>query len=173
MIALPAASATWRRFGARDLPGASILAQHITLWVGFLGALLATATGRHLGLSTQDLLPQGWPRRAARLYTHAVSAATVALLAWASLVLVRSEWDSQGVVALGIRIAWSQLVMPIGFAAMALRFAWVAGDGKWRWLERAGVLAFAVASFLLGRAEGSSNLALLLSLLVVVAFLLG
>jgi tripartite ATP-independent transporter DctM subunit len=173
MIALPAASAAWRRLGGRDLPGASILAQHITLWIGFLGALLATATGRHLGLSTQELLPEGWPRRAARLYAQAVSAATVALLAYASLALVRSEWDSEGMVALGIRTAWSQLVMPIGFAAMALRFAWNAGEGRWRWLERGGVLAFALASFALGRAEGSSNLALLLSLLVVVAFLLG
>jgi tripartite ATP-independent transporter DctM subunit len=173
MIALPAASSAWRRLGGRDLPGASILAQHITLWIGFLGALLATATGRHLGLSTQELLPSGWPRRAARLYAHAISAATVGLLGWASLSLVRSEWDSQGMVALGIRIAWSQLVMPIGFAAMAVRFAWAAGEGRWRWLERAGVLAFALAAFLLGRAEGSSNLALLLSILVVLAFLLG
>ncbi|MGB8932356.1 MAG: TRAP transporter large permease subunit [Anaeromyxobacteraceae bacterium] len=173
MIALPAASAAWRRLGGRDLPGASILAQHITLWIGFLGALLATATGRHLGLSTQELLPAGWPRRSARLYTHAVSAATVALLGWASLALVRSEWDSQGIVAFGIRTAWSQLVMPIGFVAMAFRFAWSAGEGRWRWLERAGVLAFAAAAFLIGRAEGSSHLALLLSILVVVAFLLG
>ncbi|HSN16261.1 MAG TPA: TRAP transporter large permease subunit, partial [Anaeromyxobacteraceae bacterium] len=173
MIALPAASAAWRRLGGRDLPGASILAQHITLWIGFLGALLATATGRHLGLSTQSLLPSGWPRRAARLYAHAISAATVGLLGWASLALVSSEWDSHGMVALGIRTAWSQLVMPIGFAAMSLRFAWVAGEGKWRWLERAGIVAFTAASFLLGRAEGSSNLALLLSLIVVVAFLLG
>src|SRR5512145_3063763 len=160
MIALPAASTAWRRFGGRDLPGATILAQHITLWIGFLGALLATATGRHLGLSTQDLLPEGWPRRAARLYVQSVSAATVALLAWASIFLVRSQWDSQGMVAFGIKEPWSQLVLPIGFAAMSLRFAWVAGEGRWRWVERAGVLAFAGAAFLLGRAEGSSHLAL-------------
>ena len=173
MIALPAASAAWRRMGGRDLPGASILAQHITLWIGFLGALLATATGRHLGLSTQDLIPAGWPRRAAKLYVHAISAATVALLAWASYVLVQSEWDSQGIVAWRIRIAWSQLVMPIGFAAMSLRFAWSAGEGRWRWLERAGIVAVAAAAFLLGRVNGTSHLTLLLSILVMVAFLLG
>jgi tripartite ATP-independent transporter DctM subunit len=173
MIALPAASAAWRRFGGRDLPGATILAQHITLWIGFLGAMLATATGRHLGLSTQELLPKGWPRQAARLYVQAISAATVALLAWASIFLVRSQWDSKGMVAFGIKEPWSQLVMPIGFAAMALRFAWVGGEGRWRWIERAGILAFAASAFLLGRAEGSSHLALLLSILVIVAFLLG
>jgi C4-dicarboxylate transporter DctM subunit len=173
MVALPAASAAWRRLGGRDLPGASILAQHITLWIGFLGALLATATERHLGLSTLELLPAGWPRKAAKLYAHAISAATVALLAYASFVLVRSEWDSHGVVAFGIKVAWSEVVMPIGFAAMALRFAWVAGEGRWRWAERIGILLFAAAAFLVGRVTPSSGVALFLSALVVVAFLLG
>jgi hypothetical protein len=56
MIALPAASTLARRFLGRDLPGASVLAQHITLWVGFLGALQATASERHLGLSTLGVL---------------------------------------------------------------------------------------------------------------------
>ena len=36
------ASTLTRRVLGRELPGASVLAQHITLWVGFLGALLAT-----------------------------------------------------------------------------------------------------------------------------------
>ena len=57
MVLLPAASTALRRLTGRELPGSSVLAQHITLWVGFLGALLATASGRHLALSTLDLLP--------------------------------------------------------------------------------------------------------------------
>ncbi len=66
MVLLPAASTVSRRLTGRELPGASVLAQHITLWVGFLGALLATISGQHLALSTLDLLPAGWPRRNAR-----------------------------------------------------------------------------------------------------------
>src|SRR5512146_1337406 len=153
MVLLPAASTLSRRVLDRELPGSSVLAQHITLWVGFLGALLATASGRHLALSTLDLVPAGWPRRAARIFGQAVSAATCALLAWASLRLVQSEWRGFGVVAFGIRVAWSQLVMPLGFAVMTLRFAWRAGDelqGATAWAARAGVLAAAGASFLLG-----------------------
>ena len=64
MVLLPAASTVSRRLLGRELPGSSVLAQHITLWVGFLGALLATASGRHLALSTLDVVPEGWPRRA-------------------------------------------------------------------------------------------------------------
>src|SRR5512147_957505 len=65
LIAVPAAETLARRFLGRDIPGASVVAQNLTLWVGFLGALLAAGTGRHLALSTAEVLPQGWPRRSA------------------------------------------------------------------------------------------------------------
>jgi C4-dicarboxylate transporter, DctM subunit len=176
MVLLPALSTLSRRLLGRELPGAAVLAQHITLWVGFLGALLATISGHHLALSTVDVLPAGWPRRAARFFGHVISAATTALLAYGSVKLVQSEWGGFGVVALGIKVAWSQLVMPVGFAVMALRFAWRAGDageGASRWAFRAAALALAAAAFLLGKAAPSGALAAVLSILVFVAFLLG
>jgi len=177
MVLLPAASTVSRRLTGRELPGASVLAQHITLWVGFLGALLATISGQHLALSTLDLLPAGWPRRTARFFGQSVSAAACALLAWASVKLVRAEWGGFGVVSFGIRVAWSQLVMPAGFAVMALRFAWRAGDAgdgaRRRWALRGAALAVAAASFLLGRAPPGSTLTTVLLLVVAAAFLLG
>jgi len=173
MIALPAASTLARRFLGRELPGASVLAQHITLWVGFLGSLLATASGRHLALSTLGVIPEGPWRRAAHVFGHAASAAASALLAWASVLLVQAEWDSQGQVAFGIKIAWSQLVMPAGFAVMALRFAWMAGGEERSWVGRAFAVAAAVAAFALGWLPASGALITLLVLLTLGAFLVG
>lgn len=176
MVLLPAASTISRRLLGRELPGSAVLAQHITLWVGFLGALLATISGNHLALSTLGVVPAGWPRQAARFFGEAVSAATTAVLAYGSLKLVQSEWHGFGVVAFGIRVAWSQLVMPLGFAVMALRFAWRAGDvagGRGRWGFRAAAVALAAAAFLLGRASPSGTLAAVLAALVFLAFLLG
>jgi tripartite ATP-independent transporter DctM subunit len=178
MVLLPAASTLSRRLTGRELPGASVLAQHITLWVGFLGALLATISGQHLALSTLDLVPEGPPRRMARFFGQAVSAAACALLAWASVRLVRAEWAGFGVVAFGIRVAWSQLVMPVGFAVMALRFAWRAGDAGGggagaRWGLRAMAVALAAATFLLGKVTPGPALGTVLLLLVATAFLLG
>ncbi len=177
MVLLPAVSTVSRRFLGRELPGSAVLAQHITLWVGFLGALLATISGHHLALSTVDVLPAGWPRRAARFFGQAVSAATSALLAFGSVKLVEAEWHGYGVVAFGIRVAWSQLVMPAGFAVMALRFAWRAGDvgagSSSRWAFRAAALALAGAAFLLGAVAPSGSLAAVLAIVVFAAFLLG
>ncbi len=176
MVLLPAASTLSRRFIGRELPGASVLAQHITLWVGFLGAMLATASGNHLALSTLDLVPTGWPRRAARIFGQALSAATCALLAWASVQLVRVEWQGFGLVAFGIRVAWSELVMPLGFTVMGLRFAWRAGDdvpGAARWAVRAAAVAVAALAFVIGTATPGPTLGTVLLLVVAAGFLLG
>jgi tripartite ATP-independent transporter DctM subunit len=173
MIALPAASTLARRFLGRELPGASVLAQHITLWVGFLGALLATVSGRHLALSTLGVLPDGPWRRGAHAFGQAASAAACALLSWASILLVRAEWENRGQVAFGIPVAWSQLVMPAGFAVMALRFAWAAGQGERRWLGRAVAVLVAGLSFGLGWMPASGTLVTVLLLVTAVAFLLG
>jgi C4-dicarboxylate transporter DctM subunit len=177
MVLLPAASTLSRRLTGRELAGSAVLAQHITLWVGFLGALLATISGHHLALSTVNVLPAGWPRRAARFFGQAVSAAACALLAWASVRLVRAEWSGYGVVTFGIRVAWSQLVMPAGFALMALRFAWRAGDAgesaRGRWTLRTAAVTLAAAAFLLGAATPGPLLTTTLLLVVALAFLLG
>jgi C4-dicarboxylate transporter DctM subunit len=173
MIALPAASTLARRFLGRELPGASVLAQHITLWVGFLGAMLATASGRHLALSTLGVVPEGPLRRVAHAFGHAASAAASALMAWASILLVRAEWASQGEVAFGIRVAWSQLVMPAGFLVMALRFAWMAGHGPGRWWARAAALVTIGLAFGLGWLSPTATLVGVLALVTLLAFLLG
>ncbi|HTO96871.1 MAG TPA: TRAP transporter large permease subunit, partial [Myxococcales bacterium] len=174
MIALPAASSLMRRLLGREFPGASQLAQHMTLWVGFLGALLSTLTGRHLGLSTLDVIPAGWPRRAAAFLGQAVSAATCALLALASYRLVQAQWQGLARVAFGIREAWSELVMPVGFAIMALRFSWRADVSGPRspWLRVAALLVAALA-FLLGRTAPGTFLVTLLLVIVLAAFLAG
>jgi len=174
MIALPAAAALVREISHKELLGASQLAQHITLWIGFLGAVLSTLAGRHLSLSTLDVVRPGWSRRAGVFYGHAVSAAVCALLTFASHGVVKDMGPGLGQVAFGIKESWSAWVMPVGFALMAVRFAWRAdADGPRSWALRGGALALAAAVFLLALVTpGTFTIALLLVLLLA-AFLLG
>jgi tripartite ATP-independent transporter DctM subunit len=174
MILLPAVAAVLRKVSHRELIGASQLAQHITLWIGFLGAALSTVSGSHLSLSTLDLMKPGWRRRSGAFYGHAVSASVCAVLAVASWGVMKAFLPSLGEIGFGIRESWSSVVMPVGFAVMALRFAWRADAGGPRsWGLRAGALAFAGAAFLLGLVTpGAFTIGLLLVLLAA-AFLLG
>ena len=141
MVALPVAAALWRRLTGQSLVSAAVLVQHLTLWIGFLGALLATRAGKHLHLTTLDLVPAGHPRNLVKLLTNWVSAAVTAVLAYAAAKLVRAETEGSRLVVAGIPFWWSMTVMPVACAAMSLVFAWRAEPSRWRWLKRLGGLS--------------------------------
>ena len=173
MVALPAGETLSRRFLGRGLTGSGILVQHLTLWVGFLGALLATIAERHLALSTAEAIPAGLPRRLASLLTRMVSSATCALLAYASARLVWVERVSDRTLPFGIPFWWSELVMPVASALMAIRFAWRSGQGPQRGLDRALAVVAVAAAFVLGAVAPSPWLLRAALAVVGLAFLLG
>ena len=151
MIALPVLATVARRMNWQ-LPSLAVMVQHLTLWVGFLGALRATRYGKHLHLSAIDAVPPGWPRRAARLFTGAVSTTVCALLAYASARLVRAETEVSRFIVPGVPFWWSMTIMPVACAFMALVFAWRAERDRWRWLQRGLSLGVALLVILLGEA---------------------
>ncbi len=173
MVALPAGETLARRFLGRGLAGSGVLVQHLTLWVGFLGALLASGTERHLALSTAEVIPEGWPRRSASLLTRMISTTVCALLAYASMKLVAAERGSDRTLPFGIPFWWSELIMPIGAGLMALRSAWRSGRGRQPWIDRALALAAAGAALALGAVSPSPWVVQVLLVALVVGFLVG
>ncbi len=128
MITLPTIESIVRRFGGA-LPGSAVYVQHLTLWVGFIGALLATASEKHLALSTLDMLPKGRARVWAMAYGHLVSAFVCALLAYASLKMVVADTSRHDTLAGGLPEWWTEVIMPVGLLVMAIRFAWRSPGG--------------------------------------------
>jgi len=173
MVAIPAGETLSRRFLGRGLPGSAILVQHLTLWVGFLGALLATGAGKHLALSTAEAIPAGLPRRSAALLTRMISTAVCALLAYASFELVSAERSSDRTLPLGIPFWWSELIMPVASALIALRFAWAGTEGRRRWADRGLALTAAAAAFALGAVAPHPVLVRVLLAVLGIGFLVG
>jgi C4-dicarboxylate transporter DctM subunit len=123
MVALPTIAAIVRRASGASLPGAAVYTQHLTLWIGFLGALLATAQGKHLALSTADMLPAGPLRAIAKSYGYVLSALVNAVLAYAATVMVMADRQRSGTLEGGVPEYFFEAIMPICFALMAVRFA--------------------------------------------------
>jgi C4-dicarboxylate transporter, DctM subunit len=123
MVVLPTLEAVVRRVSGASVPGAAVYTEHLTLWVGFIGAMLATATGHHLALSTVDFLPEGWPRDLARGFGSAVTTLVCAVLAYASFDMLLLDKGRVDTLAGGVPEWWFEIIMPFGFAAMALRGA--------------------------------------------------
>ncbi|HEU4340872.1 MAG TPA: TRAP transporter large permease subunit [Candidatus Binatia bacterium] len=146
MATLPVCELMLRLGFKTGIPGSSNYVQNLTLWVGFLGAIVAARTKQHLTLiPTLDFLPQVW-RRIGTVFSAAVSAAVAFGLSWAAVQFVHSETAAPARIAGWLPIWIMQAVLPLSFLAVAIRFIFQAGG----WRAR-GFAALALpASVLIG-----------------------
>jgi C4-dicarboxylate transporter DctM subunit len=169
---VPLVDAFGRPLGGFHIPGSALYVQQLTLWLAFLGGLAATRRGTHLTLTTSQLFSEGGlARRAARLLSFSAAAAVVAVLAYASAMLVATNRQEGHILPGGLPEWVSECVMPAALGLMALRFAWGAGSG---WRGRAVALAAIGAAFGLGLIPAHAGaLVWPLALAVIAAALLG
>src|SRR5262245_60925627 len=124
MVVLPLAEIVVRRVFGRGVPGSGPIVQHLTLWVGFLGAAMAARDGKLLALATGTFIPPGIWRRAADTLAAAFGA-------WSALVLACGGWQMAAIereagTNIGADIpTWvAQIVLPFAFMLIALRLVW-------------------------------------------------
>lgn len=95
----------------------------LVLWVGMLGAMAAARDDRHINLDMLQRGLSGWKLRAARGLAFGFAAIVSCLLAQASWGLVVLERDSGTFLFEGVPMWWSQIILPVGFLVLSLRFA--------------------------------------------------
>ena len=127
MVVLPLAEIVFRRAVGRGIPASQPIVQHLTLWVGFLGAAIAAREGKLLALATGTFIPQGLWRRAADILAAAFGACSALILAWGGYQMVMSERDAGANIGAGIQTWVAELVLPIAFALIAARIVWRVG----------------------------------------------
>lgn len=99
-----------------------IFLRHLVLWVGFIGASLATRESKHINI---ELLSRITPRRVmpyVRILIDLVSAGICLLLARAGLNFLLMEIEADTTIFLQVPAWIFQLIIPVGFALIALRF---------------------------------------------------
>jgi tripartite ATP-independent transporter DctM subunit len=156
MAALVAVELAVRQVGGAGVRGALPIVQHLTLWVALLGAALAAREGKLLAIGSSSYFPEGAVRRWAPVVAAAVGSAVAGLLAAAAWAMVRLDREAGGTVALGIPIWVAQLVLPVGFALLALRIVWTSSRrGADRALAAIGLAAGLVLALQPGWSEGA------------------
>jgi C4-dicarboxylate transporter DctQ subunit len=99
------------------------LLQHMVLWLGFLGASLATRQRRHLSIDVlSHFLPTRW-QLWLELLVNTAALVLCTLLVQAAWGLVRSEYTAGTMLTFGVPAWLAQSVIPLGFGAITLRFA--------------------------------------------------
>lgn len=95
----------------------------LVLWLGLLGAMLATRQNRHIRIDILTrYLPQTW-KRYSGMITNLFSSVICALLAWHSGRFVQHEWQDGSEVFNGFPAWAAELLLPLAFAIISLRFA--------------------------------------------------
>jgi tripartite ATP-independent transporter DctM subunit len=168
---VPLVETLGRPLGGVHVPGSGEWMRQATLFMAFLGALLAARASQHLTLSTAELLGTGRARETARLFSNAVAAAVTAVLARASVEIVVAA-RAEGKVLPGGVPDWAlTLVMPVGLAVLALRFVGAASDGL---PGRLVALAAVAATFGMGLVpKVAVSLAIPLVVVILLAAILG
>ena len=99
-----------------------VLLRHLVLWIGFLGAALATSQDRHITIDalTRFLSPR--LKSFVRVLTHLFAAAVCLFFSLAAARLVSSDVKYAQELFLGIPEWYSELIMPGGFALLMVHF---------------------------------------------------
>ena len=157
MAVLPLLEIVWRPLFKSGIPGSGPFVQHLTLWVGFLGAAIAAREGRLLSLATGTFIPEGRWRNGAAVLSAAVAAAVAVLLCRASLDFVLIERGGGQIIAAGVPVWVGQLALPVSFALIALRITWRASE-RWpgRLVAALGLLVGTWLSQFPGLLEGNN-----------------
>ena len=127
MVVLPILEIAVRRLFGVGVPGSGPIVQHLTLWVGFLGAAIAARDGKLLALATGNFIRSDRVRRVAGVAVAAVAACVALVLAWGGAQMVAAEREAQTTIGAGIPTWLAQSVLPIAFAIVAVRLVGRAG----------------------------------------------
>ena len=122
MVLIAASQILLRNFWDAGLAWGDPLLRVLVLWIGLLGAMAATRDDNHIRI---DVLHRFLPPRAkkvSRVVTDLFSAVVCGIVAWyAGLLVIMEKQD--GVILFAAVPAWvSELILPIAFTVMALRF---------------------------------------------------
>ncbi len=170
-MVLPLIDALGRPWGGFSVPGSASYRAQLTLWLAFLGGLLATRESRHLTLSTAEAIGHARVRNAARLFSSSVAAAVCSVLAFSAFGVVRADRQQGDVLTIGLPVWVSECIMPLALALIAIRLAWGAAD---RWTGRVVAFGAMGLAFALGSIPSAGHaLYLPILALIVLAAIVG
>ena len=99
-----------------------MLVRHLVLWVGFLGAGLATRDNRHISIDAlARVLSPAWQRRT-QILTNIFATFICILLVKASYTFVKDEFLEGAILLLGIPAWMFMVIILMGFSIITFRF---------------------------------------------------
>lgn len=93
------------------------------LWIAIVGAMIGTREGNHIAIDLLAQYAKGPLVEVVMRMVHLLSAGICGLMAWVSVEFVYDEWV-YNTPSFGNLPAWPfEIILPLGFAVMGVRFA--------------------------------------------------
>lgn len=123
MILLAVLQIILRNFFGMSLVWVEPTLQNAVLWIGLLGAMIASRRDEHIRIDIASrLITQGGQRWLA-VCVDAFTAGICGLVAWHSIGFIREEMAYPSMAFASVPSWLLQMIIPVGFAVMALRYA--------------------------------------------------
>ena len=112
-----------RNFLSTGLDWGDSLVRNLVLWIGFIGATLATREGKHINIDavSRSLPPLG--RAMVEVCIHLFSCFICSLLTYASFKFVKNEAEMGAATLINVPAWILEAILPLTFGLMAFRFA--------------------------------------------------
>jgi len=113
----------------------------MTLWIGFVGAVLATRQNKLLALTTKPLFQPDEEFHFGRWIAKNISFIVIVSLMWGSWSLFKVEFQYPVDIAPNIPRWFAQMIMPVGFTLMAIQVFYRSFDNR---MLRSSMLMMAI-----------------------------
>ena len=127
MMFLPVVEVLLRSLFKTGVSGSSAIIQHLTFIIGMIGGAVAAREGRLLALAPFQTLLKGKAKFIAQILSGGFAGTISIFLCVASIQYVLAVRPFGKILVYGIPVWVIQLILPVGFALIAIRVLWRGG----------------------------------------------
>jgi TRAP-type C4-dicarboxylate transport system permease small subunit len=122
MILLAFLQIVLRNFFFTGLDWGDSLLRNLVLWIGFIGATLATREGKHINIDVVSRWLPSLGKNVVTLITHLFSFFVCCGLTYAALKFIKNEAQMGNMTFLNIPAWVPEMILPMTFGLMTFRF---------------------------------------------------
>ena len=122
MVLLAFLQVVLRNISGQGILWGDPLLRHLVLWVGFIGASLATRSEKHINMDVFGRLLAQRPKLFVQIIINLFAVGVTAVLTNAAWTFVMEEKEFGDTLFSNIPVWYFQIIIPLGFLLMMLRF---------------------------------------------------
>ena len=120
MLGLAILKIVMRYIFSASLLWSDMMLQHLTLWLCFFGAALATCERRHISIDVLSRILPGKVTRWTNLAVDCVALVVVGILAYYGFLFLGDEQSSEAVLIGSVPLWWAKTIIPYGFVLIGI-----------------------------------------------------